>query len=85
MFIVIISGITVINVAEKVSVNYFTENFEDEKGQPLATSTTEGYNGWYLESDNPQNKDSLAAGKTRHEAARDEGTTMTTRNSSKLY
>lgn len=65
--IIVLSWTSITFAAEEVSTNYFTENFSTSSADdvPLATSTTEGYNGWVLEDD------------SYYATASAEGTTMT--------
>lgn len=60
MFVVVIAvfAVTTVSAAEQVATRYFTEEFDTEAtvDQPLATSTSaeDGFNGWVLQRDVPQ-------------------------------
>ena len=62
---IIVSALPVVYAAEEVSKNYFTDSFSGNLNQALATSSTEGYNGWVTQNDGD------------YESALDEGTSMT--------
>lgn len=75
VLLVMVLGITMmpsVFAAEEVATNYFTETFTSDTEQPLATSTTKGFNGWVLEKD-----ESSTEGISLYEKSLSEGTKMT--------